>query len=193
MSRDEAGVISVRTLLWRRLDRPGHEAARLVWHQPFWQLSGTAVWSHDGTVCRLEYAVACDAGWLTRHAWVTGWVGARHVRVDLLALTDRRWRLDGRACPAVDGCPDVDLSFTPSTNLIPVRRLGLAVGEEAAVRAAWLSFPALTLAPLDQVYRRTGPATYQYRAGNDETAVELEIDPDGMVRRYPGQWELEAG
>ena len=52
MSRDEAGVISVRTLLWRRLDRPGHEAARLVWHQPFWQLSGTAVWSHDGTVCR---------------------------------------------------------------------------------------------------------------------------------------------
>jgi uncharacterized protein len=187
------GVTAVRTLLWRRLDQPGHEAARLVWHDPFWQLSGTAVWSEDGAVCRLEYGIVCDPGWLTRHAWVTGWIGPRHVRVDLLALTDRRWHLDGRLCPAVDGCPDVDLSFTPATNMLPVRRLGLAVGQEAAVRAAWLSFPSLTPEPLGQVYRRTGPTSYHYRAGDDGFSTELEIDPDGFVRRYPGQWELEAG
>lgn len=31
---------------------------------------------------------------------------------------------------------DLDLNFSPSTNLIPLRRLGLAVGAEAPVRAA---------------------------------------------------------
>lgn len=35
------------TILWRRLDRPGHEAARLI-HQPSdWHLTGTAVFTHD--------------------------------------------------------------------------------------------------------------------------------------------------
>ena len=36
----------------RRLDRPGHEAARLVHHAPFWQLGGTAVFLLDRP-CRL--------------------------------------------------------------------------------------------------------------------------------------------
>jgi hypothetical protein len=193
MDTAEHGGTGGRTVVWRRLDRPGHEAARLVWHDPFWQLSGMAVWSEAGTACRLEYAVVCDAGWLTRHAWVAGWIGPRHVRVDLLAMTDRRWHLDGRLCADVAGCPDVDLGFSPATNLLPVRRLGLEAGQAASVRAAWLSVPQLALAPLEQVYRRTGPGSYHYSTADGTVATELEVDADGFVQRYPGQWELERG
>jgi hypothetical protein len=179
-----------RTLLWRRLDQPGHEAARLVFHEPFWQLSGTAVFAHGDEACRLEYAVVCDASWQTRHAWVAGWVGLRHVRVDLLVTADRRWHRDGRAQPELGGCVDVDLSFSPSTNMLPIRRLGLQQGQAAAARAAWLAFPAFLLEPLDQTYRRTGETTYRYEA-NGSLRTDLDVDPDGFVRRYPGRWELE--
>jgi hypothetical protein len=175
------------------VERPGHEAARLVWHEPFWRLSGMAVWSEGGMACRLEYAVVCDGGWLTRHAWVAGWNGPRHVRVDLLATTDRRWQIDGRLCAEVTGCPDVDLGFSPATNLLPIRRLGLEAGQAAAVRAAWLRFPQLALGPLEQIYRRTGPDRYHYSTADGAFAAELEVDADGFVRRYPGQWELEQG
>src|SRR5258705_12371324 len=47
-------------VLWRRLDRPGHEAARLIFHDPFWHLGGTAVFDHEGVPCRVEYLVACS-------------------------------------------------------------------------------------------------------------------------------------
>ena len=179
-----------RSLLWRRLDEPGHDAARLVFHEPFWQLGGMAVFLHDGEACRMEYAVVCDTAWQTRHAWVAGWLGARRIRLDVLVTADRRWQLDGRVCAEVDGCLDVDLAFTPATNLLPLRRLALAPGQEAAVRAAWLSFPGFALEPLDQVYRRTGPAAYRYEADGGAFSTQLEVDPDGFVRRYPGRWEL---
>ena len=179
-----------RTLLWRRLDQPGHDAARLVFHEPFWQLGGMAVFLHDREACRMEYAVVCDAAWQTRHAWVAGWLGARRIRLDVLVTADRRWHIDGRPCADLDGCMDVDLAFTPSTNLLPIRRLGLAPGEQAAVRAAWLSFPGFALEPLDQVYRRTGSAAYRYETEGGAFATDLEVDADGFVRRYPGRWEL---
>jgi hypothetical protein len=192
MMERTSGMTAVgRTVLWRRLDRPGHDAARLVFHEPFWQLGGMAVFLHDGEVCRLEYSVVCDAGWRTRHAWVAGWVGLKRVRLDLLVMGDRRWHLDGRTCPDLEGCADVDLAFTPATNLLPVRRLALEAGQQAAVRAAWLSFPDFSFEPLDQVYRRTGAATYHYESGHGAFAADLEVDADGFIRRYPGQWELE--
>jgi hypothetical protein len=191
VTSDRPHVPSFRTLLWRRTDRPGHEAARLVWHRPFWQLTGTAVWSERGMTCRVDYGVVCDPGWLTRHAWVTGWVGPRQVRVDLLVVAGQHWEIDGRPAPELAGCLDVDLGFTPATNLLPIRRLGLADGQEAAARAAWQPFPGEAVVPLDQVYRRTGPTSYHYRAG--ELGYDLELDADGFVRHYPGRWELESG
>src|SRR5438132_1248052 len=77
----------------------------------------------------------------------------------------RRWRLNGTECPAVAGCIDVDLNWSPSTNLLPICRLGLAPGQEAGVRAAWLRFPSFTLEPLEQRYRRLDAATYRYESG----------------------------
>src|SRR6185312_302335 len=99
------------SVLWRRLDQPGHDAARLVFHEPFWQLGGMAVFAHEGRPCRLEYAIVCDASWQTIHAGVVGWVGARRVKVNLVADATRTWQLNGRPCAAGAGCVDVDFAF----------------------------------------------------------------------------------
>src|SRR5205814_2718699 len=54
----------------------------------------------------------------------------------------------------VRGCLDVDLGITPSTNTLPIRRLGLAVGQAKEVRAAWIVFPELEVRLLTQTYTR---------------------------------------
>ncbi|MBA3894413.1 MAG: putative glycolipid-binding domain-containing protein [Gemmatimonadales bacterium] len=181
------------TVLWRKLDRPGHEAARLVHHAPFWQLGGTAVFAHERGPCRLEYQVVCDAGWRTLHAKINGWIGPRQVKADLYTDTARRWIHNGQQVPSVAGCVDLDLAFSPSTNTIPIRRLALNPGERAEVRAAWLSFPDLTLAPLVQTYVRTGDSTYRYESSGGEFVTDLEVGAAGFVLRYPPLWESETG
>ncbi len=38
-------------------------------------------------------------------------------------------------------CVDIDLNFSSSTNLLPIRRLDLAIGQDAELTAAWLVSP----------------------------------------------------
>jgi hypothetical protein len=179
-------------MLWRRLDQPGHDAARLVFHDAQWHLTGTAVFVEALEPCRLDYRVACDASWRTTAASVAGWLGNRAIGIELRTDGAGRWRLNDADCPVVAGCLDLDLSFTPATNLLPIRRLELPIGETAAVRSAWLTFPALTLEPLDQVYRRTHATTYAYESDGGRFSTELEVNGDGFVTRYPNLWEAEA-
>jgi hypothetical protein len=184
-------VVSDNVALWRRLDQPGHEAVRLVHHAPFWQLSGTAVFGSDDAPCRLEYLVVCDDTWRTRHAQVLGWIGARRVRVDLAVSPGGEWRVGGIIRPEVAGCVDLDLAFSPATNTLPIRRLNLSPGQEADVRAAWLRFPELTLAPLPQTYRRIGERGYRYTADSGAFVADLDVDSAGLVVRYSGLWQRE--
>lgn len=176
---------------WRRLDLPGHEEAELVRRADGWVLSGVAAFTGEAGPCELAYSVSCDPAWHTTAASVRGRIGDREVDLDVAVDGDRRWRLDGVEAPSVAGCRDIDLGFSPSTNLLPIRRLSLAVGEAAEVRAAWLPFPSLVFEPLAQRYRRTGETTYRYESRGGRFVRALEVDRSGFVLRYPGFFEAE--
>jgi uncharacterized protein len=181
------------TILWRRLDRPGHEAARLTGQDSLWHLAGTAVFAHERQPCRLDYLVVCDSGWQTVSAQVLGWVGGETIKVELSVDSAATWRVNGTECREVSGCIDVDLNFSPSTNLLPIRRLNLGIGQEAKVRAAWLRFPRFTLEPLEQLYRRVDDATYRYESAGGRCVADLEVTVAGFVAKYPGAWQAEEG
>jgi uncharacterized protein len=184
--------VTEQLILWRRVDRPGHEAARLSFHEPFWHLSGTAVFANAGQPCRLEYFIACSSSWQTLRSRVTGWMGRQYVRLDVLVDPAHRWRMNGRECAEVAGCIDLDLGFSPATNLLPNRRLGLSAGEAVDVTAAWLRVPELSLEPLAQNYRRLDDRVYRYESSTPGFAADLEVNPAGLVVRYPGLWEIES-
>lgn len=182
------------SILWRRLDAPGHDAARLVGAPGGAELQGVAVFDDEGVPTALHYLVRCDARWETKEAHVQGWCGDQPV--DLLFSRDGtgHWSLNGVACPGVTRCVDLDLNFTPATNLLPLRRLDLAVGRSAEVRSAWLEWPTLALAPLVQRYARQSATTYWYEAdlpGSDMFAGELRVDMHGWVLDYAGLWQSE--
>ena len=167
-------------ILWRWTDREGHEAARL----DEFTLRGTAVLKNDVEICSLAYRVECDEAWQTQLALVHGFVGPREIEIEIVA-TKGRWTMNGKHVEAVEGCVDVDLNFSPSTNLLPIRRLNLTVGDEKTVRAAWLRFPTFTLEPLEQTYRRTAERTYQYRSAS--FTAEITVNEAGLVLQY-GPW-----
>src|SRR5919109_4015018 len=192
-STDGENGVTALSILWRRLDRPGHESARLRSHHSSWHLTGTAIFAHNQRPCRLDYLVRCDAAWHTFSGKVAGWVGNQTIEIELAVDAARRWWLNGTECPAVAGCIDLDLNFSPSTNLLPIRRLGLAIGQAAKVQAAWLRFPSFTLEPLAQLYRRLDLATYRYESGGGGFVTELQLNAAGVRDPFPNFFQLEAG
>jgi len=188
-------MILNQTIIWRRLDEPGHEFAQLFFEDNVWRLRGTAIFAFgrpQRQPVRLDYLVMCDADWQTRSASVSGWFGDETICIDISVNEARRWRLNGVEVPAVEGCLDIDLSFSPSTNLLPIRRLRLNVGDEVAATAAWLRFPDFRLEPLAQSYRRISGAGYSYESGSREFVAQLSVNEVGFVTSYPNLWVVEA-
>jgi uncharacterized protein len=180
------------TILWRRRDQPGHESARLYSVNSNWHLDGTAVFEYNRRACRLDYLIECDPEWRTSSGKITGWVGDDVISIEIFVDETGRWRLNDEECAEVAGCIDLDLNFSPVTNLLPIRRLNIDVGEEASMRAAWLRFPSFKLEPLEQIYRRLSLSTYRYESAGGRFVTDLKVNEAGFVTLYPNFWEAEG-
>jgi hypothetical protein len=87
------------------------------------------------------------------------------------------------------GARDIDLGFTPATNLMPLRRLP-DVGR-MATRAAWLREPGGGLTVLDQSYTRERGHLVSYHAEQTGFSTQLKVGPHGFITLYPGFWEAD--
>jgi hypothetical protein len=155
--------MGVASILWRRLDTPGHDACRLDRRAAGWRLEGTAVFRHEGVPARLAYYVVCDLAWRTRQGYVQGWLGADSIEWSAARTNAGVWTLNGAIVPNLENCLDLDFGFTPATNLLQIRRLALDEGQVADAPAAWLNVPAGpagTLELLPQRYERRSEAAY---------------------------------
>ena len=190
--RSTTGSADRASILWRRIDLPGHEAAELAPDGAGWRLAGMAVFAHAERPCRVEYTIQCDSSWRTTRAAVRGHVGVAPLELQLERTPAGEWLVDGAPAAQLAGCDDVDLEFSPSTNLLPIRRLQLTVGASAPVRAAWVRFPELSLEVLAQVYTRLAERTYVYQSDGGAFRRELAVDAAGFVLDYPGLWVAEA-
>jgi uncharacterized protein len=178
--------------IWKRLDAPGHEACRVSHLADGWQIKGSAVFVFENRPCSLNYQINCDVHWVTSSTVVTGWVDKQTIDVSVERDGNGQWQLNHRKLDAVAGCIDVDLNFSPSTNLLPVRRLNLEIGASAQVRAAWLRFPSFSLEPLEQTYTRLDQSLYRYESAGGRFVAEVTVDEDGLVIEYGSIWSREV-
>ena len=176
----------MRAVLWRGPEG-SLERCTLVETRAGARLAGTVLLAEGGMPFEARYVVDVDRSWTTHRAEIRIADGP-----SLVLDTDGRghWAAGGRRVLELDGCRDVDLEITPSTNTLPIRRLRPQVGKTAPARAAWVRFPSLHVEPLDQTYERIGETSWRYRSGDFE--AELEVDADGLVVRYGDLWEALA-
>jgi uncharacterized protein len=178
----------VATAFWRRLDTEGHDACRLIRKSDGWRMEGSATFDHQGKLCLLDYAVDCDAGWRTQSASVNGSVGFERLTFNIEATPGSQWLLNGVVQPKAAGLIDLDLGFTPATNLIAIRRLALRQGFEVPAPAAYYLEFTLELGIVEQTYRRTAPDKLHYRSPAYDYEETLTVSEIGFVSDYPGLW-----
>lgn len=138
-----------------------HRGARLgcevAWFRPDgrgYRVEGCTTAVEDGQGWVVSYAIRLDEHWATRSAQVTGRSAAGLRQVRLEADGRGRWRVDGEAADHLDGCLDVDLESSALTNMLPVHRLSLDVGDRAPAPAAYARALDLRVERLGQEYAR---------------------------------------
>jgi hypothetical protein len=179
-TRDET-----REVVWSALGRPGLEHVSISVRNGELSAAGRGIAVLDGVPTHVTYALRTDRTGATR--WVDITVsGPFPIRTRTLHADGQgHWRDDAGPLPEVDGCLEVDISFTPCTNTLPIRRLALAIGEARDIDVAYLSVPRLTISRARQRYRRLDRG-YRYESGR--FAADLTVDDAGLVVDYPNLW-----
>ena len=195
------------SLFWERKDVTGVEHA-LVDLRAGLHARGTAI-AVDPVAYTCRYELRTDPGWITAHLDVTaegaGWL--RSIRLELAA---GRWRVttaekgnldavlaaagNARAgLPGIEepdllyGAFDVDLTGSPLTNTLPIRRLDLgraATGVSHRLSVVWVLLPSLEVVQADQIYTPLGGN--RVRFASETFSADLIVDDDGFVVDYPG-------
>lgn len=139
-----------------------------------------------GSPFGLRYRVVCDSSWRTREVDVSLVAGTRRIN---LKGDGAGWWTDGAATPltALDGAIDVDLSATPFTNTLPIRRLNLRGGESSDIVVVYIEAPSLTVTAAPQRYTCIEPGRrYRFQSLDSDFVRDIDIDEHGLVTEYPG-------
>ena len=138
----------------------------------------------EGAAYGLAYRIDCDAAWRVRRALVEVAGGGLLV---LVSDGAGRWHDgDGQALALLDGCIDIDITATPFTNTLPIRRLGAALAQRRTIEVAWVHVPELRVERAVQAYTRLDANRYRFESVGGDFEAELEVDDEGFVVRYPG-------
>lgn len=150
-----------------------------------WTADGSMVAVFDDRAIRLTYRLQVDAAGSTRALDLAEAVSGatRALRSD---GHGRWWDAQGAPVPPLDGCIDVDISTTPLTNTLPVRRLRLAPGASAEIQAGYVDVPSLTITAVSQRYTRIDERAYRYASGS--FAADVIFDEHDLVTDYEGLW-----
>lgn len=175
-------------LMWRHEDEPGFEHVRIDDGHPEWTVFDSMfVREHEGQVRRGGYTLIVDKAWRTLEIRIMveqapGSMAARH----LLASGDGSWTdANSNLIPELDGCIDLDIAWTPLTNTLPIRRLGLQNGAEAESRLVYIALPELAIRPMKQTYSRIDANTVRYQSETRGFTRDIVVDDEGYVVDYP--------
>lgn len=152
---------------------------------------GVLIGPAGGRLFACSYQLRCDALWRLRSLDVQV---AGKGRASLRADGEGNWLdADGTPLPALQGCIDVDLSGSPFTNTLPIRRLGAALDARQDIRVTYVDLPKLDVQPVAQAYTRVAPDRVRFDSLSRPFSAELEVDGDGLVLRYEGLFTRVAG
>lgn len=113
-------------------------------------------------------------------------------RVLTVLRSGRGWVVDGQQRPDLKEAVEVDISISPLSNTLPIRRLNLAVGESADIITAYLALPDFTVTTDPQRYTRLSKREYLYESRDSEFWRTITVDDTGLVINYPGLFQRLA-
>lgn len=139
----------------------------------------------------ITYAVRMDKDWAVRRFRVSVERGEGDAQtLELLSAGKGQWKdPDGSVRPELAGCMDIDLSVTPFSNTLPLRRLGDALRQRQSIRVLYIKMPELQVRSVRQAYTFLDDRRYRYEGVDTGFTAELPVDADGFVIDYPGLFE----
>ena len=178
-----------RNIMWTPWSDPGLEHLHLQQQDGNILADSIIVGISNRMPFRLHYEITCDSNWSVKKLGLTLLSGNRK-SLTIQADGQGHWYTHtGDPLLSLEGCIDVDISATPFTNTLPIRRLELRPGQSAELLVAYILIPEMELLTDRQRYTSLESyahgGLYRYESLESNFIAELPVDSDGLVIDYP--------
>ncbi len=176
-------------VMWKRLNESGLEHLFLLKDDECITANSVILTMREDKPIRILYNIYCNLDWKVRKFDVQIFDG-KHRNIVLQSDGSGNWTTDtGKLVKSLEGCIDIDISATPFTNTIPVRRLSLKSGESREIKVVYIDIYNFNLRPVNQRYTcvesNLNGCKYRYENLNSGFTAEFYVDKDGLVIDYP--------
>lgn len=158
---------------------------------------GIVLGVEENEAFRIRYQISCDLQWQVR-AVVVRSLDENEQTIRFVSDGFGRWTNEaGSHMSELDGCLDVDITATPFTNTLPIRRLSLTPGQSAGIKVLYFTIPEMQVRVDPQRYtclEADGPGgKYKFESLDSGFTAVITVDADGLVEDYPGLFKRVWG
>lgn len=184
--------MSQRKVVWEAVGHPGMEYTTFRAHEDhIYDVTGLIVSVDSSSAFPLSYFLTFNKNFRVEHVQLV----TDDRQLHLASYSEGQWchvgdRGPGDVLSSFDGCIDIDITATPFTNTLPIRRVPWEVGQSREFKMLYVSAPELTLSVSEQRYtclekRETG-SLFRFELVDGSFSADLPVDADGLVLDYPG-------
>jgi hypothetical protein len=141
---------------------------------------------HGDDLFAVRYSIMCNQAWRARKVQIAR-IGAEHP-LELKSDGAGNW-VDGSGVvqARLAGAIDIDISITPFTNTLPIRRLNMHNTERQEIRVVYILLPDQEISIDCQRYTcLESGRRFRYESVDSDFTRDIEVDKHGLVVTYPG-------
>ncbi|WP_291579288.1 putative glycolipid-binding domain-containing protein [Clostridium sp. UBA6640] len=182
-----------KELIWKALDGFSTEHLCLYENQDGIIANSVVIGMNESVPFRINYEINCDLNWKVNKVDLRVFDN-KSKNITLLSGDNGIWRKScGEEIEDLRGCIDIDISITPFTNTIPIRRLSLKLGEPSEIRVIYIDVHNFKLKPVTQRYTCLESILegfkYKYENLGSGFVTEFFVDKEGSIIDYPDIFE----
>jgi hypothetical protein len=138
-----------------------------------------------------EYVLTLNLDWTVREIEIDFTTGTEQHSYCFTRHASGQWTdKEGTLYRKFNECSFVDISLTPFTNTLPLKGITFTPGEAEQVEVLYFDILNNEVRTDVQRYTKINTANYHFENDGGNFSVEIEIDADGFVTRYPNLFDM---
>lgn len=178
-----------QTIVWKGLMYPSMECCCIAYGESGITVRGTVVGCDEGRPFNIDYAIDLQASWQIGSFSIQNNLSPQLDLQTFVTDDNGNWYNSADNTIVAAGCEAIDISLTPFTNTLSIRKLALQPGETGEIKVLYADIQACTLYATTQHYTRLTEDTYRFSTEDGSFMADITVDSDMTVTYYKQLFE----
>lgn len=174
-----------RNILWTGIAYHSMENCIVSITDQGMQVRSSVIGTDDNIIYKVDYKIESNNLWETTFLEVRSQLNNSTQIISFRSDGKGSWSTDGKPVEKFTGCIDIDISLTPFTNTLAIKRLKLPEQEAKQIKVLYVDILNDQVKPVYQQYKRLSNTQYKFENVPNDFESIISVDELGLVVTYP--------